>query len=90
MPDVVRRAREAQAKAKEASGLAKRRYLRVRRDTPLLDLVLRIQERYTAMGGRQQAGAITYYGFLSFFPILALAFAAVGWSTGSGPEPSAP
>ena len=30
------------------------------------------------MKGSQQAGAVTYFAFLSFFPILALAFFVVG------------
>lgn len=45
---------------------------------PLLDRTVRTQEHYTDVGADQQAGAITYYGFLSTFPILALAFFAVG------------
>ncbi|TQL70142.1 membrane protein [Nocardioides albertanoniae] len=45
---------------------------------PALDRVLRTQEHYGEVGAAQQAGAITYFGFLSTFPILALAFFAVG------------
>lgn len=47
---------------------------------------MRTQEHYTAVKAGQQAGAVTYFGFLSFFPILALAFAAVGWITGVFPD----
>ena len=36
-------------------------------------------EHYGEVKGGQQAGAVTYFGFLSFFPILALAFFVVGW-----------
>lgn len=50
--------------------------LRVR--FPELDRVVRTQEHYGEVGAAQQAGAITYFGFLSTFPILALAFFAVG------------
>ena len=37
-----------------------------------------MQEHYGAVKAGQQAGAVTYFAFLSFFPILALAFFAVG------------
>jgi membrane protein len=40
---------------------------------------IRMQERVSAINGSVQAGGVTYYGFLSFFPILALAFFAVGY-----------
>jgi membrane protein len=50
----------------------------LRRRRPLVDRVLRMQEHYSSVKAGQQAGAVTYFGFLSFFPILALAFAAVG------------
>jgi membrane protein len=49
----------------------------VRRRRPLLDHVVRAGEHYGRVRGSQWAGAITYYGFLSFFPVLALAFAVV-------------
>src|SRR6476469_7389103 len=45
---------------------------------PALDHVLRMQEHYGEVQAGQQAGAVTYFGFLSFFPILALAFFVVG------------
>lgn len=50
----------------------------VRERRPLVDHLVRMQQHYGAVKGNQQAGAVTYFGFLSFFPILALAFAAVG------------
>ncbi|MBS43287.1 MAG: ribonuclease BN [Nocardioides sp.] len=37
-----------------------------------------MQQHYTATNAGQQAGAVTYYAFLSFFPVLALAFFIVG------------
>ena len=46
---------------------------------PGLDHGLRTQQRITAVNGTVQAGGVTYYGFLSFFPILALAFFVVGY-----------
>jgi membrane protein len=63
-----------------ASGVAraKKAGKDVRRRSPLLDHAVRTQEHYTRVNGSAQAGAITYFGFLSFFPILALAFFVVG------------
>jgi membrane protein len=49
----------------------------VRRRSRLLDHVVRTGQHYGRVQGSQWAGAITYYGFLSFFPVLALAFAVV-------------
>lgn len=51
---------------------------RVRRRRPLVDHLVRMQEHYGAVKAGQQAGAMTYFAFLSFFPILALAFFVVG------------
>lgn len=56
----------------------KRRLTELRSRYPSLDRVLRTQEHYGDIGASQQAGAITYFGFLSTFPMLALAFFAVG------------
>lgn len=50
----------------------------VRARRPLVDHLVRMQEHYTAVKASQQAGAITYFGFLSLFPILAIAFYVVG------------
>ncbi|GAA5148036.1 inner membrane protein YhjD [Nocardioides marinquilinus] len=49
-----------------------------RRKRPALDHVLRMQEHYGQVKANQQAGAVTYFAFLSFFPVLALAFFVVG------------
>jgi membrane protein len=38
-----------------------------------------MQQHYGNVNGSAQAGAVTYYAFLSFFPILALAFFVVGY-----------
>jgi membrane protein len=54
------------------------RLAELRRRRPLIDHALRTQEHYGAVKAGQQAGAVTYFGFLSFFPILALAFFLVG------------
>lgn len=64
----------------------KERLEALRRRRPAVDHLMLTQEHYSAVKGGQQAGAVTYFGFLSFFPILALAFAAVGWIAGVFPE----
>ncbi len=51
--------------------------LRERR--PAVDHTLRMQEHYGNVKAAQQAGAVTYFAFLSFFPVLALSFFVVGW-----------
>jgi membrane protein len=58
---------------------AKRRLHEVRAERPAIDHALRTQEHYGATKAGQQAGAVTYFGFLSVFPVLALAFFVVGW-----------
>lgn len=40
---------------------------------------MRMVEHFGEVKGNLQAGAVTYFGFLSFFPILALAFFVIGW-----------
>ena len=57
----------------------KGRIAEVRQDAPALDHALRTQAHYGSAKGSQQAGAVTYFGFLSVFPVLALAFFAVGY-----------
>ena len=51
----------------------------IRRRRPFVDHVVRTVEHYGLVKGNLQAGAVTYFGFLSFFPILALAFAVIGY-----------
>jgi membrane protein len=55
-----------------------RKVAEVRERYPLVDHILAMLGHYGDVRGNAQAGAITYFGFLSFFPILALAFFAVG------------
>jgi len=50
----------------------------LRRRRPLLDHAVGTQEHYSAVKATQQAGAVTYFAFLSFFPLLALAVFVVG------------
>ena len=51
---------------------------RLRERYPWLDHVVRMVQHYGAVNGNAQAGAVTYFGFLSFFPILALGFFVIG------------
>ena len=46
---------------------------------PGVDHAVRAFDRHSAVLGGQVAAGITYFGFLSFFPLLALAFAVVGY-----------
>ena len=45
---------------------------------PFVDHAVRMQEHYGGVKAGQQAGAVTYFAFLSVFPILAIAFFVVG------------
>ncbi|MEZ0579437.1 YihY/virulence factor BrkB family protein [Nocardioides sp. MH1] len=58
----------------------KSKVAREREQRPWLDHVVRTVEHYGDVKGSIQAGAVTYFGFISFFPILALAFALVGFA----------
>lgn len=46
---------------------------KVRRKAPWLDHVIRAYGRYSGDGGSSLAASITYFAFLSFFPLIALA-----------------
>jgi membrane protein len=56
----------------------KARLQALRERFPWLDHVLRMLSHYGSVNASSQAGAVTYFGFLSFFPILAIAFFVVG------------
>lgn len=56
----------------------KARIAEVRTRRPWVDHLVCMQEHYSRVGASQQAGATTYFAFLSFFPVLALGFVAVG------------
>ena len=53
---------------------------------PVVDHAFRAWEHYTRVGGSGLASAVTYYAFLSFFPILAIAFFVVGYLARVFPE----
>lgn len=47
---------------------------------PWLDHLIRAYARYMDRRGDNLAGAITFFGFLSFFPLIALVYAIVGYA----------
>jgi len=60
---------------------ARGRVERLRRRWPLLDHGVSALLHYLNVQGNMLAGAVTYYGYLSVFPVLLLAFAVVGGVT---------
>jgi membrane protein len=53
---------------------------------PVVDHAMSMNEHYGRVEGSLLAGAVTYFGFLSFFPLLALGFAVVGYISGTYPD----
>src|SRR5690242_18609597 len=53
---------------------------------PVIDHALRMNKHYGKVRGGTLAGAVTYFGFLSFFPLVALAFSVVGYVSGAYPN----
>jgi membrane protein len=68
---------------------ASSRIAALRERRPFVDHLVRMQEHYGSSQASQQAGAVTYFGFLSFFPILALSFFVVGVVSQVYPEANA-
>jgi len=58
----------------------------VRERLPFVDHVFTMLAHYRQANGNAQAGAVTYFGFLSFFPILALAFFSIGYISKVWPD----
>ncbi len=56
----------------------KEKVAEVRQRRPFIDHVVRMVEHYGNVNGSALAAAVTYFAFLSFFPILALSFAVIG------------
>jgi len=54
----------------------------VRDKVPALDHLVRAFGRYQADAGDRQAAAVTFFGFLSFFPVLALAASILSYVLG--------
>ena len=59
----------------------KERVADLRERRPFIDHLVRAVEHYGQVNGSALAAAVTYFAFLSFFPILALAFAIFGQVT---------
>ena len=58
---------------------AKARIDRIRARHRFVDHLFATVTHYGTVNGNAQAGAVTFFGFLSFFPILALAFFVIGY-----------
>jgi len=57
---------------------AKEQVEEIRDRRPLVDHLVRTVQHYGQVHGSALAAAVTYFAFLSFFPILALSFAVIG------------
>lgn len=66
----------------------KKRLAALRARFPWVDHAVVMQEHYGHVKAGQQAGGVTYFAFLSFFPILALSFFVVGLVSGIYPQAS--
>ncbi len=51
---------------------------RLRARSPAVDHAIAALQHYGKVNGSGQAGAVTFFGFLSFFPLLALGFFVIG------------
>src|SRR3954464_10110920 len=58
----------------------------VRARRPFVDHMVRAFSRYQADGGDRLAASVTYFGFLSFFPLIALAFSIAGFVVDAYPD----
>src|ERR1700712_1226504 len=67
-------------------GKAKNALADLRTRVPVLDHALRMNAHYGKVRGGALAGAVTYFGFLSFFPLVAVAFSVVGYVTAAYPD----
>jgi membrane protein len=65
---------------------AKQRIEAARERWALLDHLVRTVEHYGNVNGSALAAAVTYFAFLSFFPIIALSFAVIGFLSGAYPN----
>lgn len=59
---------------------------KIRERSEWIDHLMRMQERYSSMGGNQYAAGITYFSVTAIFPILMLVFAAVSVVLANSPE----
>ena len=58
----------------------------LRQRRPFLDHMIRAWSRYQGDGGDRLAAAVTYFGFLSFFPLIALCFSIAGFVVDAYPD----
>src|ERR1700712_3041658 len=58
----------------------------IRERRPFLDHLVRAYSRYQADSGDRLAASVTYFGFLSFFPLVALAFSVAGFVVDAYPS----
>src|SRR3954470_24028844 len=58
----------------------------IRKHRPFIDHTVRAWSRYQGDGGDRLAAAVTYFGFLSFFPLIALAFSVAGFVVDAYPD----
>jgi len=68
----------------------KARYQDLRDRFPVVDHLARALEHYSAAQASMLSGAVTYFGLLSFFPIVALVFAVLGFVVGNNPDARQP
>ena len=67
----------------------KQRLAQARQRSALLDHTVRTFEHYSSVNGSALAAAVTYFAFLSFFPVIALAFAVLGQVSKAYPDAEA-
>ena len=65
---------------------AKALLARLRERFGWLDHAIRAYQHFTTVKGNRLAAAVTYFGFLSLFPLLAIAFAAFGIVLANNPD----
>ncbi len=59
---------------------------KVRERSGMVDHLMRMQDRYSSMGGNQYSAGITYFSVLAIFPILMLLMAGIATFLASRPE----
>ncbi|HEX2175090.1 MAG TPA: YihY/virulence factor BrkB family protein [Nocardioidaceae bacterium] len=69
-----------------ALGRAKARLARLRERWPVVDQAVRTAEHVGSVQAMILAGAITYFGYLSFFPVLVIAFSLITYVAFVVPE----
>lgn len=67
------------SRIKDLVAKAKARFAQVRARHESVDHGVRAFQHFSAVDGNARAASVTYFSFLSFFPIIALAFAVLGF-----------